>query len=451
MVIKIISITILLLMISAVVEAESDTSLYKSAIGYLKAGDKEFAFMTFRQIVQDYPKSKYADESQFRIAEFYFKEKVYFDAGRELTKHLELYPDSPFKKKTHLYLQKLHARHLAKKDDALYEEKDKVERVEKAQKKEETTKAPETFKKEYEYKVISQFVEKEEEKNLQERLKDLLHMDKDDRLGAFLQIGYLGGHTSYDFDHHTSELEFPMDNWMLGCGLYAELNKYNLSINTDFWTNTEDRAGYMKDKDWSWGNLYSYTESPSELNTFIWDINLKYDFYKKTIMQIKNKLGILLGYTYEEFDYDMYELYYVIDQVSGYQGQTLYQGQKVLEYEITYHLPYVGLAADFKHKRWGIGGNVKYSFYPTAEDVDHHLLRNLVFYGDYDNDGEVWMGSVYGFWNFAKHWKLKVGLDGTYIRIDGRTWEESYSPSWDKEQSTDARHFLGWVGVEYEF
>lgn len=280
----------------------------------------------------------------------------------------------------------------------------------------------------------------------------------DTYLNLGLDFGYIHGNTAKDFNHHTSELEFPMDNWMVGGSL--GLGWKDLAFNTEIWAPLEEDAGFkMKDKDWIDGVLVSYTKSRADMDAIIWDSNLRYDFYKNTIPKnikvftflraAEIKIGALLGYRYERFDFDMYDLYYDVDLLGGRQGQTLYQGQKVLTYKIKYSLPYLGLATDISHKKGGVSMNIKYAISPTAEDVDNHLLRGLTFYADYDKDREVFMGSIFAFWKFTKNWKLKVGVDGVSIRIAGKTWEESRDPAWDKDQSTDAKHWMFWSGVEY--
>lgn len=270
-----------------------------------------------------------------------------------------------------------------------------------------------------------------------------------------LELGYINGNTAYDFNHHTSELEFPMDNWMIG-GNFSSGYK-NLSFNTEIWTPLENYAGFeMKDKDWDTnGALSSYTKSKAEMDAIIWDANARYDFYEKVIPKDiealtllasdKIKIGALLGYRYERFDYDLYDLYYPDLKI------TTHSGEKIGTYKIKYHLPYLGLATDILSKNYGFGMNIKYSFNPTAEDVDNHLLRGLTFYGDYDKHGQVFMGSINAFWRFRKDWKFRFGADTTFIRIDGITWEQNRNPTWDKDQSTDAHHWILWSGIEYKF
>lgn len=281
-----------------------------------------------------------------------------------------------------------------------------------------------------------------------------------------LQFGYLKGNTAYDFNHHASELEFPMDNWMGSGGL--GFGYKNLSFNTEVWIPLEDYAGFeMKDKDWTNGVLTSYTKSKAYMEALIGDVNLRYDFYKKVSPEVEEdnasekmwppgaqklkfdeiKIGILLGYRYERFDYDLYDLWYWPDS----QGATTHQDQIIGTYKIKYYLPYLGAGVDLLREKTGLGFIIKYSFYPTAEDVDNHLLRGLTFYADYDKHREGVMGSIYGFWEFTKDWKLKLSADGTFIRIDGRTWEASRDPDWDADQSTDMKHWIFCSGIEYKF
>ncbi len=275
-----------------------------------------------------------------------------------------------------------------------------------------------------------------------------------------LQIGYLKGNTAYDFAHHTSELEFPMDNGMMG-GNFA-LGFADLSLNTEAWVPFEKDAGFkMKDRDWIYGYLVSETTSRADMDAIIWDTNLRYDFYKEVLSRDVDelallaadevKIGALLGYRYERFDYDLYDLYYDVDITGTYQGQTLYQGTKIGTYKIQYYLPYLGLVTDVRRQNWGIGIGFKYSFHATAKDVDNHLLRGLTFYGDYNKGGYAYMGSINAFYNFTKSWKLKIGTEVVIIRIDGRTWEESHDPDWDQDQSTDSKQFIFWSGIEYKF
>ena len=109
------------------------------------------------------------------------------------------------------------------------------------------------------------------------------------------------------------------------------------------------------------------------------------------------------------------------------------------------------MATDIFQKNWGFGFNLKYSFYPTGKHVDHHFLRDLTLYADYDKNGQAWMGNINYFWEFVKDWKLRLGADWTLIRIDGKHWDESGASGWKTDVSTDTKQWIYWGGVEYKF
>ena len=158
------------------------------------------------------------------------------------------------------------------------------------------------------------------------------------------------------------------------------------------------------------------------------------------------KLGFLTGYQHSMFDFDMYNLYYPDSGVWLYND-----GTKVLTYQITYDIPYIGLAASIANPVYGLNLSCKYSFWARAHDMDNHLLRGLTFYADYDKNGSACMVDINGFWQFARDWKLRLGAEGTFIRIDGETWEDQRNPGWDGFQATDARYWIFRTGLEYKF
>ncbi|MCG8431540.1 MAG: omptin family outer membrane protease [Candidatus Omnitrophica bacterium] len=274
-----------------------------------------------------------------------------------------------------------------------------------------------------------------------------------------VRAGYLRGETAYDFNHQTSELTFPLDNWVMGTGVRVSWAPF--SFNGVFYAPVEHDAGDMKDRDWNAGGLISETYSDAAVDAIILDGNLRYDFYRRTLADSYDdfalraddevRVGALLGYRYERYDYDMYEVYYQRDLIFGRTGQTLYSDTLVLTYKVEYFLPYLGLAGDVKRDNWGVGAEVKYSFYPTAYDVDNHLLRGLTFYGDYEGTGNVWMGSIHGFWDFCRAWRVKGGVDLMVARISGTTYEEQRDPAWNADQAVDMRHWLVWGAIEYTF
>lgn len=273
-------------------------------------------------------------------------------------------------------------------------------------------------------------------------------------LEVTLKIGYIAGDTTYDFNNHVSELMFPFDNWMGGADVNAGFR--NVSFNIGFWAPIDKEAGSkMTDKDWAGATLISSTESRAELDAVIAEGYMRYDFYEGSaprnieplalLASDGIKLGALLGYKYERFDYDLYDLY---DRILGTLSN---QDEKIGTYQIQYHIPYIGIAADILRKKFKFSMNLKYSPFPTAKDVDNHLLRSLTFYGDYDKPKYAVMFGIEGIWGLVNDWNFGLGLDGTFARIDGITWDETHNPAWDKDQFTKLTQVLFWSELKYRF
>ena len=283
--------------------------------------------------------------------------------------------------------------------------------------------------------------------------------------------GFITGETTYHISFPVdilgttytgeSELEFPIYNWMLGGNFSIGGRDSILSLNAEGWINLEDDAGDdMTDKDWMADSLFSWTESNTEAEILIWDVNLRYNFYHKSLADRKGKAGFLLGYKHQRFDYDIYDVNQY-DPLGLYGSGLVYTG-KCLEYEVEFDLPYLGLGADYEKEKWGIGLDIRYSPYARAEDFDDHLLRGKS--SGADCKGDAWLLRLSGLWKLSEDWKLNIGLDYTVIDTEG-----SQTQRWYKDELTcsgtipagteisdidvdiTSNQWLVWCGVTYEF
>lgn len=288
------------------------------------------------------------------------------------------------------------------------------------------------------------------------RLSRRLIFSDDLWLTLGMELGYIRGNTAYDFDHHTSELEFPFNNPMIGGDIVFGYKDF--SFISQFWgTLSSSCASDMKDKDWNGaGQLTSHTESSADLDAIIYDGGLRYDFFRTAIpLKVEGLLierpdftiGLLGGYRYEKFDYNCYGVKYT--NLGGYETHA---GEKSITYKVAYQLPYIGMALDLAQESYGLGVSFKWGLSPSGRDVDNHLLRGLTFPAKYNQHGQAYIGGVTGFYKFRPYSKFNFGLDATFIHIDGRTWEDnSMAPEWDKDQSTDVKQWLMWAGLDYRF
>jgi len=80
---------------------------YDAAIRYIKKKQPDFALLEFRSVVRDFPKSPLAQRSVFAIAEYYYDNKMYYDAIKDFTGYVKNYPDSKANVFAKAYLLKI--------------------------------------------------------------------------------------------------------------------------------------------------------------------------------------------------------------------------------------------------------------------------------------------------------------------------------------------------------
>jgi len=258
-------------------------------------------------------------------------------------------------------------------------------------------------------------------------------------------IGKLGGDTTYQIGGNyftpagsgqmhfpISELEFPLDVWMVSVEASKEFaKKWKVSVGAK--KNITSDAGKMKDSDWgayflegyAWAQkdtLDIYSESDGELDALIMDINLRYRFYEKT-----NWAFIVgIGYIRQNFDYAISNLNQWYPSSNYYFGvdlpHTLASG-KIMTYEITYSIPYIeiGVQGSFKDE-FSVEASFGYSSLVDAQDEDVHILRAKVAEGHCD--GDAILLSLRARFDFSKNWFLLAEFDHTKIDTDG--WQEQY-------------------------
>lgn len=77
--------------------AATDGALVKYEEGLKLAKEKEydFAFLSFRSLVQEYPKSKYAQDALFAVGEYFYQVKSYYDVNKIFNEYINKYASSP--------------------------------------------------------------------------------------------------------------------------------------------------------------------------------------------------------------------------------------------------------------------------------------------------------------------------------------------------------------------
>lgn len=214
-----------------------------------------------------------------------------------------------------------------------------------------------------------------------------------------------------------SELEWPMDIWLVRFDASVSINS-NWKINGTLKTNISDPDDPMIDRDWLTisdpGQLDVYSESGiTDFSTLIWDFNVEWSFLQDDLWNLYTGAG----YMHQNFDYTG-QLNYQYSP-SGQSGMEYYgDGITGITYETTYTMPYLMVGGDFAvMPNLVLAGGFSYSPFVSAEDEDHHLLRDKVSMGDME--GDAFMFNVSGTYYFIPTLFMEAGFQYTSIEADG--------------------------------
>jgi len=95
--------------------ADQADALYREGLELEKKGQGDFAVFKYSTIIRSYPGSKWADASLFKVGEFYFVNKDYFNARENFEKLITQYPKSSYAESAGQYLENIAG--MSKKSD----------------------------------------------------------------------------------------------------------------------------------------------------------------------------------------------------------------------------------------------------------------------------------------------------------------------------------------------
>jgi outer membrane protease len=245
------------------------------------------------------------------------------------------------------------------------------------------------------------------------------------------------GHTTFDIEvtgYDTSlwsdvkiesELEFPLDVFLVGGGLSVD-GEFKTGepwgVNMGVYMNINDPSGYMKDSDWiglpEYGirEKFSFTESDAELKAFFIYMEGHFGVVNKS----KFSLELLGGYEYQDFSFEIFGVRGWKISEEGTEHFEILQGTNVLDYDISYHIFYAGVAATGHiSPRLQVGARGAYSPHVKVNDHDDHLLRNKSFDGDCTGWALKGGGDIrWTMFKTSKQSSLFLGLGIDYMKID---------------------------------
>ncbi len=266
--------------------------------------------------------------------------------------------------------------------------------------------------------------------------------------GLGIGIGRMDGNTLYhirssDIAGNTveSELKFPLQTTLLGLNGSVigqdGRGRDQFSVSLHWWTNIDNGSGKLEDSDWLSDSvdialvgsphpgLDIYSTSDISQKTTILDLRGWYNFWPAERVTI----GPLGGFLYQHFSYDASNL----NQVGFGPYATLFTGSvpgKVLTYEVTYTIPYIGAHSEMRiGSRFAALIDLGYAPYATAEDRDDHILRYKESKGS--TSGDAFLAAADGRWEFTRSNSLSLRWEYIKITTTGtqtQTWYFAPNP-----------------------
>lgn len=227
-----------------------------------------------------------------------------------------------------------------------------------------------------------------------------------------------------------------------------------LSLGLAGWSTVAKRGGVMDDYDWEDENQKGWTSKShhprSQLNRANqFDLSVKYWLLSNE----DTRIGIVSGYQQTRYRFNAYGGQYNYD--NGQNIGTLPDSLLGISYRQTFKTPYIGLLASYRYQRWEVGGEVKYSAWGRASDVDEHYLTDTTFWASVNKQKFAALSVNAGYY-LTDH--AKVYFEGTWGatfnqkgRLSYYDREEDIAGSLSRGAGIENTVLMGSVGLRYNF
>jgi outer membrane protease len=226
-----------------------------------------------------------------------------------------------------------------------------------------------------------------------------------------------------------SELGFPLDMYLASVDLEAAgkigaMRPWSLKVTVQ--KNLNDPKEPMTDKDWfsipeeAYQLTFSDTESDAEIDAMIVDFKGRVGLFATPAVTLE----AMAGYRYMDFSFEIFGVRgWYLDMNLNRVYYDVLKGENVLDYDVTFYLPYVGVASHMKASpELGFDVEAAYSPSVTAEDLDDHVLRNKK--AEAQCTGSAFLGSIEATYSLGggtakPSWWIRLGLDFVSIDTEG--------------------------------
>jgi plasminogen activator len=234
--------------------------------------------------------------------------------------------------------------------------------------------------------------------------------------------GYLTGESRelvywpWENNHQASELTWKIDSlFMLGANSRLQLGS-RFAVNFTGWFKATDGDGTMDDYDWmvpggDWTD-WSHHEQTDVIDGSIVDINAEFAFFRSQNVTF----NIIAGYKRDNFGWETRGGDYIYSENGFRNEEGSFSDQALgIGYEQTMTSLYAGIGVGARLDRLQLDARLIYSPLVQGEAVDHHYMRNLVTYDDFE-DGDMISFDLAASYSFTTNMALTFAY--SYQRYD---------------------------------
>lgn len=192
-------------------------------------------------------------------------------------------------------------------------------------------------------------------------------------------------------------------------------------LNLGVWSALSEGSGMMIDRDWSYPDSFSGFLTPGDSNWthesrhpdtsldegIVFDQNL-------SVLALQSgpfALSGIVGYKHDTWKWSARGGTYIYSDAAFRDTIGSFPpGEPVITYEQQYSIPYFGVGASWSRPVFQLETHLLFSPLVSASDSDYHVLRNLLFEGDFSG-GTYWGLGLNATWAFATHWTATLGVE----------------------------------------
>jgi outer membrane protease len=221
--------------------------------------------------------------------------------------------------------------------------------------------------------------------------------------------------------YHLSELDWDIKNVALAGVQASVVWLHTVWLNAGLWGAATKGNGQMNDWDWLLNEFGSPWTDWSLSNVdveraWLLDLNIAVELLRTGHLGLRG----IAGYKYNGWKWQDYGVQHVYSsdpaRPGGFRNDVRNDPpETAIVYEQNYHIPYLGVGANFRAGRWVLDASVLFSPFVYASDHDQHLYRELVFDMTMNKGGTYAGANLRALWLWTEHLYLSAALDAQII------------------------------------